>query len=164
MTFSLLIGAVVNEPSRTTMRESTFLNRLSENFLCDMSKTLGKRALSGNLGVRFRRQEVDNTLYGEIKFRPLFVSAEQMIEEIAMELPPFDAHGNHPARWRHACMKSYIPREDTPQKGRNAPEVAGKNVNFQVHNLGMLGVNHRKKEHSRVTTVTSMKTLLNPNK
>jgi len=65
-------------------------------------------------GSDFEDKKEDKTVYGEIKFQPLFVSAKEMIEQIDMQLPPHDEHGNHPARWRHACWNSYKPREETP--------------------------------------------------
>jgi hypothetical protein len=81
-------------------------------------------------GSEFEEKKEEKTLHAEIKFRPLFVSAEKMITEIDMQLLPYDAVSNNYARWRHPCWKSYRPREITPQKGRNAPAVEGKQCDF----------------------------------
>jgi hypothetical protein len=81
-------------------------------------------------GSEFEDNKEEKNLFGGIKFRPLFVEDEKIIQEIEMQLPPYDAWADNCARWHHACWKSYVPREDTPQKGRNAPPVKGKQLDF----------------------------------
>jgi hypothetical protein len=63
-------------------------------------------------GVRIGRKYIRKTISGEVDFRPLLISAEEMISQFDMELPPRDDYGNHPARWRHTCWKLYQPREN----------------------------------------------------
>jgi hypothetical protein len=108
-----------------------FIKEYLQYFFARCPKLSKKELYLAAWGSDFEEKDkIDNTLYGEIKFRPLFVSAEEMIEQIEMELPPYNAHGIHPTRWRHACMQSYNPREETPQKGRNAPAVPGQQQTF----------------------------------
>jgi hypothetical protein len=108
-----------------------FIKDYLEDFFAKCPKLSKQELYLAAWGSDFEdKRKVDNTVFGGIKFRPLFVSAEVMIKEIVMELPPYDARGIHSARWRHACMQSYNPREDTPQKGRNAPAVPGQKQTF----------------------------------
>ena len=56
-----------------------------------MPRTLEERALSGSMGSEINENKEETSLHGGIIFRPLFVSAVEMIKEFEQQLPPYDA-------------------------------------------------------------------------